>query len=279
MRILTFNVNGIKSMNTKDKAGKKDCTPATNCLSTLIAEQKPDILCLQEIRCQTEAELSAYKTTHPYIYTNHSTAKKGYSGTAILSRTEPVAVYKDFAFAPNIVPEDKKDLALFKEGRLLTLEFSNYFVVCVYTPNSKDELARLNERLLWDTIYMIYLLALQETKKYVIACGDFNCAKERIDIHKPEGHQRSAGFSPEERESFCKILDSSKLIDTFRELHPDLVKYTYWSNMRRSRESNKGWRIDYILLSEALRPHLQSSDVLSEYFGSDHCPVIAEIEV
>jgi exodeoxyribonuclease-3 len=279
MRILTFNVNGIRSLHGKCKAGTKECPVETNCLKTLIQEQSPDVLCLQEIRCQNTKELDAYKTTHPFLYTNHSVAKKGYSGTAILSRTQPIKVWKDFEAFPDAVSPENRYRDLFREGRLLTAEFDTYFVICVYTPNSKDELARLSERLLWDCCFQGYIQYLQSMGKATILCGDFNCAQHDIDIYSPNIHRKSAGFSDGERESFTTILRDCKLVDSYRSLHLKDVKYTYWSNFKKARENNRGWRIDYILVSPPLAEKIVHSDCLTDYYGSDHCPVLTEISV
>jgi len=263
MKIISFNVNGIRSICGKSKSGEKECPFENNVLNKLIEEQNPDILCLQEIRCQTRKELDCYKKFFPYIYANFSTVKKGYSGTAILSKTK----------ANNIITEFNNTNNIHKEGRIILAEFENYYVVNVYTPNSKDELARLSERLEWDRFYEN---TLKNLKKPYIACGDLNCALEDIDIHNPKVHHKSAGFSDDERKSFKTIIENCDLIDTFRYKNPTSIRYTYWSNMRKARENNRGWRIDYILTTKSFTVH--SADTLPEYFGSDHCPIVAEIE-
>lgn len=281
MRIITFNVNGIKSIHTKVKDGKKvgECSFATNVLSCLIREKDPDILCLQEIRCQDDSILRNYNRTHPFIYANHSTTKKGYSGTAILTKKEPLRVWKDYEKFPETIPEDLKANEMFWEGRMLTAEFPNLYVVCVYTPNSKDELARLQDRLKWDTYFGDYLMRLRMTGKPTIACGDFNVALEEKDIYDPKKHLRAAGYSQKERDSFGRNLKRLSLVDSFRHKNPDLIKYTYWSNFYRARDHNKGWRIDYILVSDYLQDKIKASECLNEYYGSDHCPVLTELEV
>jgi len=255
MRIVSFNVNGLKSMHGKSKTGQKGCLPEQNVLTTLIAEQNPDVLCLQETRC-SQKEFEYYKQYYPYIYTNFA-EKKGYSGTAILSRVEPIKV-------TNYVHNDSP---IHKEGRMIVAEYEEYVLVNVYTPNSKDELARLGERLEWDTMFRNYITALE---KPVVAVGDFNCASEDIDIHNPKVHHKAAGFSDDERVSFKKLA----LIDSFRYLHREVVKYSYWSNFHQARSKNRGWRIDYLLCSPVVK--VLAADVLTEYFGSDHCPVMAD---
>ena len=238
-----------------------------------------DVLCLQEIRCQDKKELDAYKTLLPHVYTNHSTVKKGYSGVAILSRMEAVSVSMDFTRVAESVPEDKKGLDMFKEGRLITAEYDTYFVINVYTPNSKDALARIGERLLWDMCFRNYVASLQKTGKSVIVCGDLNCAKDEIDMYDPKTHRRTAGFSDEERGSFCKLLETVGLVDSYRFKNPGVVKYSFWSNFFKSREKNRGWRIDYVLVSNNLQEKIVNAEILNEYFGSDHCPVIAELSL
>jgi len=259
MRIISFNVNGIKSIHEKSKSGEKKCSIEQNILTSLVNEQNPDILCLQEIRCQDAKILNYYQKFFPYIYTCHSTVKKGYSGTAILTKEKPIAV-------TNYIHEDKD---MFKEGRMIVAEFEKYYVVNVYTPNSKDELLRLDERLLWDTMFRNYIKSLN---KPVITCGDFNVASEDIDIHNPKVHHKSAGFSDDERKSFKVLMDECKLIDSFRVKNPNTIKYSYWSNFHQSRSKNRGWRIDYVLSNLECK----FADILTEYYGSDHCPIIAQ---
>lgn len=262
MRIISFNVNGIKSIHNKSKTGEKGCSIENNVLNMLVKEQNPDILCLQEIRCQDLKLLETYKTYFPHIYASHSTVKKGYSGTAILSKEKPIKV-------TNYIHDTA---SIHNEGRIIVAEYEKYYVVNVYTPNSKDELARLNERLEWDTMFKNYVKSLN---KPVITCGDFNCANEDIDIHNPKVHHKSAGFSDDERKSFHSLLEETSLIDTFRFMNPTSVKYSYWSNFHQSRSKNRGWRIDYVLSSKGLTVNF--ADILSDYFGSDHCPVVADI--
>ena len=278
MRIISFNVNGIRSMANKSKSGEKGCILENNVINTLIQEQNPDILCLQEIKCSRDIDLACYKKFFPYIYANFSTIKKGYSGTAILCKEKPISVVTDFGENP-IYQEDNFDKSklstakistIFDEGRLIIAEFPTYFVVNVYTPNSKDELARLGERLKWDRMFEAIL---QKLNKPIIVCGDLNCALEDIDIHNPKVHHKSAGFSDDERKSLKETIQNLSLIDTFRYKNPEVVKYSYWSNFHQSRAKNRGWRIDYILTSNL---EVKEADILSEYFGSDHCPVIAE---
>ena len=258
MRIISFNVNGIRSMATKSKSGEKDCILENNVINTLIQEQNPDILCLQEIKCSRDIDLACYKKFFPYIYANFSTIKKGYSGTAILCKEKPISVVTEFGSSD-----------IHKEGRLIIAEFSKYYVINVYTPNSKDELARLGERLKWDRMFETIL---QKLNKPIVICGDLNCALEDIDIHNPKVHHKSAGFSDDERKSLKETIKNINVVDTFRYKNPEVIKYSYWSNFHQSRAKNRGWRIDYILSNLEVK----EADILTEYFGSDHCPVIAE---
>jgi len=280
MRIISFNVNGIRSMATKSKSGQKGCHIDDSVICKLIEEQNPDILCLQEIKCSRDIDLACYKKFFPYIYANFSTIKKGYSGTAILCKEKPISVVTEFG-SSDIHKEDNFDKSklstakistIFDEGRLIIVEFSTYYVINVYTPNSKDELARLDERLKWDRMFEAIL---QNLKKPIIVCGDLNCALEDIDIHNPKVHHKSAGFSDDERKSLKETIKNLSLVDTFRFKKPNEVKYSYWPNFNQSRAKNRGWRIDYILSSTM---EIKEADILSDYFGSDHCPLIAEFK-
>ena len=179
-----------------------------------------------------------------------------------MCKEKPISVVTEFG---------SKDI--YKEGRLVIVEFPTYYVINVYTPNSKDELARLGERLSWDRMFEDIL---QKLNKPIIVCGDLNCALEDIDIHNPKVHHKSAGFSDDERKSLKETIKNLDLIDTFRHKNPEVVKYSYWSNFNQSRVKNRGWRIDYILTS-AMNLEVKESDILTEYFGSDHCPIIAEL--
>lgn len=280
MRVISFNVNGIRAISQKGKDGKKIKGTEINVLESLTEEQSPDIICLQEIKTQNSNDLTRYTDLFPHIYVNVATSKKGYSGVAILSKTDPLDVYENFGEAT------EKDLDVFyskydfiHEGRMLTAYFPTFTLICVYTPNSKDELVRLDERLIWDKAFRNYVIYLETTRKLpVIVAGDLNCAYADIDIHNSKSNLKSPGFSKEERDSF-NLLISTTLTDTFRDCYPSKVKYSYWSMIRRSRESNRGWRIDYILVSSGIDYMIPQADILNDYYGSDHCPVIADIIV
>jgi exodeoxyribonuclease-3 len=280
MRIISFNVNGIRSMAGKVKSGEKTGTPATHCLKSLVEEQTPDVLCLQEIKTQSEGDLAFLKPHFPHIHINAATSKKGYSGVALLSTTQPEWVHHDLnpmeKLSSTYSPYD-----FLQEGRMITAKFPTHIVVNVYTVNSKPELARLEERLLWEQMLREYLAHLeQEFHLPVILCGDLNVAHQEIDIYNPKGKSKTAGFSNEERHAFTTLLKDCGMTDTFRHLHPDTKKYTYWSNYAASRQRNVGWRIDYVLVSNSL-PHsnILDADCLNEYGGSDHCPVVATIQL
>ena len=205
--------------------------------------------------------------TPGYTQIWHSADKKGYSGTAIFTRREPL----DVRYGMGLDEHDH-------EGRLICAEFDTHFLVCVYTPNSQRGLTRLDYRMKWEDDFRAYLLEL-DAKKPVIACGDMNVAHQEIDIKNPATNHESAGFTDAERAKFTQLLDSG-FVDTFRALHPDARdRYSWWSYMFHARERNTGWRIDYFLTSARLRPALRAADIHDSVMGSDHCPVSLEIDV
>ena len=244
MKFLSWNVNGIRAVLKK---GFED----------FFKKEKPDILCLQETRAhQGDVDL----LLPPYqIYWN-AAQKKGYAGTAVLTKVKPLKVTYDMGI-------EEHD----REGRLMTLEFPKYFLVNVYTPNAQRELTRLKYRQKWDEDFLKYLKKL-EKKKPVILCGDLNVAHKEIDLKNPQSNRGNAGFTDQEREGFSRLLDSG-FIDSFREFHQEPGHYTWWSYMFQARAKNVGWRIDYFCLSKALRPRLEEACILSDVMGSDHCPV------
>ena len=191
--------------------------------------------------------------------------KKGYSGTLILSKTEPISV----SYGIGIEEHDH-------EGRVITAEFEEFFLVCCYTPNSKAELERLSYRMIWEDDFRAYLKSLEKTKP-VILCGDLNVAHEEIDLKNPKTNHHNAGFTDEERGKMTELLESG-FTDSFRYLYPDATeKYSWWSYRFKAREKNTGWRIDYFILSDCLRDKIKGADILSDVYGSDHCPVLLEI--
>ncbi|HPS87827.1 MAG TPA: exodeoxyribonuclease III [Spirochaetota bacterium] len=252
MKIISWNVNGIRSVITKG-------------FDNFLKAEKPDILCLQETRAdesQVKFELEGYR----YRYWNPA-EKKGYSGTAVFCVHEPLSVSKELGM-------EKHD----GEGRVITLEYKKFWLVNVYVPNSKRGLERLDYRHnSWDVDFLSYLKKL-EKKKPVIVCGDFNVAHKEIDLANPRTNVKNAGFTPEEREGFDNFI-SAGFVDTFREFTKDGGHYTWWSNMANSRERNVGWRIDYFLVSEKIKPDIKKSYILPSVMGSDHAPVVVETDL
>ena len=249
MKLISWNVNGLRSVLRK------------NFLEYLEAEQ-PDILCLQETKCTPDDVEQLW----PAPYTAHwnSAVKKGYSGTAIFSRTRPLSVTQG-------IGHEEHD----NEGRVLTAEFADFFLVNVYVPNSKRELTRLAYRQQWDQDFLRFLKKL-EKKKPVLFCGDLNVAHTEIDLANPKANVKNHGFTPEERAGFSAFV-AAGFLDTFREFEKGGGHYTWWSQMGTARARNIGWRLDYFLASTALRPRLQRAFIQPHIKGSDHCPVGIEI--
>ena len=245
MRLISWNVNGLRAVMGKN-------------FMEFFNDIDADIFCLQETKLQEgqiEMDLPGY-----YQYWNYAD-KKGYSGTAIFTKKEPVSV----SYGIDIDEHDH-------EGRVITLEFDDFYMVTVYTPNSQDELRRLEYRMRWEDDFRAYLQSLAAVKG-VIVCGDLNVAHQEIDIKNPKTNRRNAGFTDEERGKFSDLL-ATGFIDTFRYFHPDQKDiYSWWSYRFRSRERNAGWRIDYFVASESLKDRLESAVIHTEIFGSDHCPV------
>ncbi len=249
MILVSWNVNGIRSCLGK---GFKDFFELVDA----------DFFCLQEVKAMEEqAELSFAG----YFRYWNSAERKGYSGTAIYTKHKPLNI----TYGINGQYTD--------EGRVITLEYDNYYVITIYTPNSKPELERLDYRQIFEDVLRDYLSSLK-MKKGVIVCGDLNVAHKEIDIKNPKSNLRSAGFTIEERTKFSCLLESG-YIDTFRHLYPQVVKYSWWSYMFHSREKNIGWRIDYFLVSDTLKDKVRDSIIYNEVLGSDHCPVGLVIEL
>lgn len=249
MKLISWNVNGLRACLGK---GFLD----------FFRDADADVFCLQETKMQqgqAELELPGYTQ-----YWN-SAVKKGYSGTAIFTRIAPLSVAYD-------IGADEHS----GEGRAITLEFEQFYLVTVYTPNSKKELERLEYRMEWEDAFRGYVKGLDE-KKPVIICGDLNVAHQEIDLKNPKSNRQNAGFTDQEREKLTKLLESG-FVDTFRYLYPEAVgAYSWWSYMFHAREKNAGWRIDYFLTSERLKDAIRDSKIHSEIFGSDHCPVELEL--
>lgn len=279
MRLISFNVNSVRSLCTKQKDGSKTGTLDSNCIKTLIAEQNPDVLCFQEIKTQNDDDVACFASEFPNIYVNSATRKKGYSGTALLSKVEPDWVTYNFdAFEEDILGEYEK-YDFIREGRLITAKFETTIIITSYTVNSKEKLARLDERLIYETLLRKYVKLLESHYRVpVILCGDLNVAHKPIDLHNPSGKSKTAGYSLEERNAFQQMLDEG-FTDSFRNLHPDIIKYTYWSNFFNSREKGLGWRIDYFLVSNSVADKIKEADCLTNFKGSDHCPVLLDIDL
>ena len=251
MRLISWNVNGLRACVGK---GFLD----------FFNEIRADAVCLQETKMQPDQltlELEGYQQ-----YWN-SAVKKGYSGTAVFTKMPPLSVKNGLD-----IPEHDN------EGRVITCEFEKFYLVTVYTPNAQSELARLDYRMTWDDAFREFLLEL-DAKKPVIVCGDMNVAHKEIDLKNPGPNRGSAGFTDEEREKFTKLLDAG-FTDTFRHLHPDLIgAYSWWSYRFKARQNNAGWRIDYFLVSDRIKDKIVTASILPEVMGSDHCPVMLEIEL
>lgn len=284
VKIVSWNINSITtSLNPKKQI---------NGLPELLKEVNPDILCFGETKIQEckveEISNNSCLKDFDYQYWNCSTLRKGYSGTAILTKIEPLNYRFNFLEPPNEqlpsifidydIETAKKVLKDFiDEGRLIVLEFKDYYLIHSYTPNSGSSLDRLNERVcVWDRMIRWEIKELEKVKP-VIYTGDLNVAHNEIDIHSSKTNLRSAGFTYEERTSFTNLLKETTLVDTYRYLNPDKREYTFFWAMGGCREKNKGWRIDYNLLSKILLPKVKESKILKEYYGSDHLAILLEL--
>lgn len=250
MKLVSWNVNGLRAVLKK------------NFLEFLETE-KPHILCLQETKCSPDQIEQLWPAGYTTFW--NSAEKKGYSGTAIFTRETPLNVTPHLGIAEHD-----------KEGRVLTAEYSDFFLVNVYTPNSKRELTRLPYRQQWDVDFLKFLKKL-EKKKPVIFCGDLNVAHTEIDLANPKANEKNHGFTPEERAGFSAFVNAG-FVDTFREFEKGPKHYTWWSPMGGARARNVGWRLDYFLLSQAFRPQLKKASILPHITGSDHCPVTIELK-
>jgi len=245
MKFISWNVNGLRACLGKG-------------FQEFFKEMDADVFCLQETKLQPEQVEVSFDG---YIQYFNSAIKKGYSGTAVFTKVEPITVSFDLGM-------DKHN----EEGRVITLEFEDYYFVTVYTPNAQRELARIDYRMEWEDDFRTYVLGLDQ-KKPVIICGDLNVAHQEIDLKNPKANVKNAGFSKEEREKMTKLLGSG-FVDSFRYKYPDLEgAYTWWSYMFHARDNNAGWRIDYFLVSDRLKDHIEDSIIHKDTMGSDHCPV------
>lgn len=250
MKLISWNVNGLRACMTKGFAD-------------FLAEANPDVICLQETKMQKEQADFAFPGYHEYWY---SAEKKGYSGTAIFTKQEPLNV----SYGLGIEEHDH-------EGRVITAEYEDFYLVCVYVPNSKDGLLRLDYRMVWEDAFRAYVTRLDQIKP-VIICGDLNVAHKEIDLKNPKTNTRNAGFTIEERDKLSALL-AAGFIDSFRYKYPDLKEaYSWWSYRFKAREKNSGWRIDYFLVSQKLEQRIAEAEILNQVFGSDHCPVLLELK-
>ncbi|XP_061817255.2 DNA repair nuclease APEX1 [Nerophis lumbriciformis] len=256
MKISSWNVDGLRAWVKKNGLD-------------WVREEDPDVLCLQETKC-SEKNLPAEITSmpeYPYKYWCVSDEKEGYSGVAMLCKTEPVKVTYG-------IGKEEHD----KEGRVITAEFPTFYLVTAYVPNASRGLVRLDYRKTWDVDFRSYLSEL-DMQKPLVLCGDLNVAHQEIDLKNPKGNKKSAGFTPEEREGFGQLLEAG-FVDSFRELYPEQANaYTFWTYMMNSRAKNVGWRLDYFVLSSSLVPALCDSKIRNKAMGSDHCPITLHIAV
>ena len=251
MKLITWNVNGLRACMGKG-------------FLEYVNEEQPDAICLQETKMQqgqADVPLEGY---HQYW---NSAEKKGYSGTAIFTKHEPLSVSYD-------IDAEGHDT----EGRSITMEFPDFYLVCEYTPNAQDGLKRLDYRMEWEDDLRDYLMSLDKVKP-VVYCGDLNVAHQEIDLKNPKTNRMNAGFSDQEREKMTVLL-SSGFTDTFRYLYPDATGiYSWWSYRFNARKNNAGWRIDYFIVSDRLRDKIKRAEILSTVEGSDHCPVLLELDL
>ena len=250
MKLVSWNVNGLRSALGK---GFLD----------YVAAEDPDVICLQETKLQPEQAVFDLPGYHRYF---NSADKRGYSGTAILTKTEPLSVTYDFG-----------DDMHRHEGRIITAEYPAFYLVCCYTPNSQDGLKRLDYRMTWEDAFRAYLLGL-DAKKPVILCGDLNEPHTEMVIKNAKTNRMSAGFTDQERAKMTELL-AAGFADSFRVVHPDEVKYSWWSYRFHAREKNAGWRIDYFIVSQRIADKIRAAEIHTEVFGSDHCPVELDIDL
>jgi len=250
MKLVSWNVNGLRAALGK---GFLDYVSAEN----------PDVICLQETKLQPEQAVFELEGYHRYF---NSADKKGYSGTAVLTKEEPISVTYDFG-----------DDVHRHEGRIITAEYPDFYLVCCYTPNSQDGLKRLDYRMQWEDDLRAYLVELDKVKP-VVYCGDLNVAHQEIDLKNPKSNRKNAGFTDEEREKMSVLL-SSGFVDSFRHLYPDVTGiYSWWSYRFNARANNAGWRIDYFITSQRLADRIAAAAIRTEVQGSDHCPVVLELK-
>jgi exodeoxyribonuclease III len=251
MKVISWNINGLSSGRLGVQA--------------LVLQEKPDVLCLQEIKCSEKTATDIMKNIgFEHIYVN-AADKPGYSGVLMACRSKPSKILT----VPKTLPE------ITKEGRIVAVEYEKQVIVCCYSPHSKRDLSRLEYRCeSWEPWLQTWIKNMMSSKPVILA-GDLNVVPEEIDIHNPKVKTPRAGYTDEERECFADLLEGTGLVDSFRSLHPKMVKYSFWSPMASSRERNKGWRVDFVLCDPRIK--IAAADILTKYMGSDHCPVVAKI--
>jgi len=261
MKIIAWNVNGLKSLLK------------TEYLDNMIKDENPDVFCMGETKLSCpyddiEKQIILKFPQFKYRYWSPCKTKKGYSGTSIFCKKEPINVHYGLKY---------KEKEIDDEGRVIVIEYNKYYILHVYTPNSGQSLNRLEWRTtVWDRAFENYINNLQKTKPIII-CGDLNVAHQEIDLKNPKTNLKTAGYTIEERDSFNKILINCNLTDSYRKLYPEKIEYSFWSYMRNSREKNIGWRIDYFLLSKSLEKKFKESLILTKILGSDHAPIKIKI--
>lgn len=267
-KLASWNVNGLRAVLKKDPS-----------FTDIVHQLDADVIALQETKLQegqVEIDLPGYHQVWSYAQ------RKGYSGTAVFTREEPLSVRHADSLLPFAGEGEAAELlaVAVTEGRVCALEFDRFWFVDVYTPNAQNELARIDTRMAWDDAYRAFLKSLEdETGKPVITCGDFNVAHNEIDLKNPKSNRGNAGFSDEERGKFTELLDAG-FTDTWRSLNPDVEGvYSWWSYRFNARKNNAGWRIDYFLVSDAIASNVRDARIRNDIFGSDHCPVELEIEL
>ncbi|MBL4679567.1 MAG: exodeoxyribonuclease III [Pseudomonadales bacterium] len=253
MKLVSWNVNGIRAAMKKDFAGS-------------LALMNPDVLCLQETKAQDDQVAEALAEIEGYHLFSNSAVKKGYSGTAILSKKKPLSIQHDMG----IEAHDQ-------EGRVICAEYKNYYLVTVYTPNSGNGLKRLDYRQQWDKDFLKYMKEL-EKKKPVLFCGDLNACHRDIDLARPKpNYNKTAGYTQKEIDGIDAYI-AADFVDTYRFKNPEKVKYSWWSYRAGARGNNVGWRLDYFMCSDVLKKKIKETDILNDIFGSDHCPVMLELK-
>lgn len=254
MKIISWNINGIRAVVKKN-------------FFEDILKLDPDVLCLQETKAQVDEVETALLEMKAYHHFYNSAARKGYSGTAILSKSKPLSITEDMGISEHD-----------EEGRILCAEYDDFYLINVYVPNSGQKLDRLDYRKRWDDDFRNYIKNLEKSKP-VIVCGDLNVAHKAIDLKNDKAnYNKTAGYTQIEIDGMDNLIKSG-FVDSFRYFHPDEVAYTYWSYRFKARERNTGWRLDYFLVSNSLVEKIKTVDILSDYYGSDHCPIRIEIEV